>query len=283
MNGMATCILACEREGLTGGEIAALIAPARDLHGEAPFIRRMQVWPRGYPGDFETIEQLVNWRADAEPDTAAYYIECVALGSGIAQQHRNKVDRQAKCVLEVVRHRTRPGRPVKILSIACGGSPDLRSIEEWFGPGQCSLFLNDLDPDALVFSAEALEVVRPTLVEGSVFEAMRKLRDHGPYDLVLMGGLADYLGERALLALVRNVRQRLLAHGGVFFFTNIAAGNPYRGWLQHVASWHLIERTEEDLLRLLGSAGFPADHVSLSREGTGLSLLVTAHAPHAVS
>ncbi|MGX1063845.1 hypothetical protein AB7M39_003210 [Bradyrhizobium diazoefficiens] len=38
--------------------IQRLLAPARHLHARSSFVRRLQEWPRGYPGDFETVELL---------------------------------------------------------------------------------------------------------------------------------------------------------------------------------------------------------------------------------
>lgn len=50
------------------------------LHSRSPFISRLQSWPRGYPGDFETIESLVQQINRATPGTEPYktWIEYLA-------------------------------------------------------------------------------------------------------------------------------------------------------------------------------------------------------------
>ena len=50
----------CEAAGVPDEQIRAVITPAREIHAASPFVTRLQQWPRGYPGDFETIEWL--WR-----------------------------------------------------------------------------------------------------------------------------------------------------------------------------------------------------------------------------
>src|SRR5690606_16733087 len=54
-------------EGVPRPEIADAAAPARQAMAASPFAARLQTWPRGYPGDFETIEYLVDAINRAEP------------------------------------------------------------------------------------------------------------------------------------------------------------------------------------------------------------------------
>lgn len=55
------CALVAEAEeaGVSRTELDAAVAPARELQGASPFVRRLQTWPGGYPGDFETISCLM--------------------------------------------------------------------------------------------------------------------------------------------------------------------------------------------------------------------------------
>ena len=46
----------CEDAGIAKREILAHLSAARAIHARSPFIARAQYWPRGYAGDFETIE-----------------------------------------------------------------------------------------------------------------------------------------------------------------------------------------------------------------------------------
>ena len=64
----------------------------------------------------------------------------------------------------------------------------------------------------------------------------------------------------------------LLAPDGRILFTNIGRGNPFRVWLEYLADWRLIERSEADLIALCRAAEIPVEPV-LVRDATGLSIV----------
>jgi extracellular factor (EF) 3-hydroxypalmitic acid methyl ester biosynthesis protein len=267
-------LIECEAANVDRLDIQHVIEPARRLHARSPFIRRLQTWPRGYPGDFETIEWLWSGfnRAD---DPLGQAFERYALTSSIAQQHRNKVAFQASSMLLAMREHT----PCRILSIACGSSPDLRSIATHITP-ETELILSDGDRDALAFSANALAAHsnRVHCIHGMVPRVLRPLRARGPYHIALAGGLFDYLSDRMVVSTLSTIWRLLLAPGGTIVFTNIATGNPFRVWLENLADWRLIERSEADIHRLCNDAGV-GPHVHLERDSTGLAILVTIRKP----
>lgn len=267
---ICAAILTCEQAELTRDEIVHILEPVRRVHARSPFVARLQQWPRGYPGDFETVEYLVNGANHAE-DLLARSCEAYALSRAIAQQHRNKVRHQATRILRTML--SNPGL-TRIASIACGSCPDLRMIREQLPALAGEIWLNDSDPDALQFSRDALRDVesRCHFREGDAISSTRRL-PRGAFDLVLSGGLFDYLKDREAALLIQ-MAYRILAEGGVFFFTNIAAGNPYRPLIEYFGNWKLIERTEENVYRLCEQAGIGRGNVTIRREETGLALLI---------
>jgi hypothetical protein len=69
---------------------------------------------------------------------------------------------------------------------------------------------------------------------------------------------------------VRRVAQRrrhVLLH-------HIERGNPYRPLIEYFGDWFLIERTEEDIFQLCAAAGVRSNKIEITREQTGLTLLV---------
>jgi hypothetical protein len=102
---------------------------------------------------------------------------------------------------------------------------------------------------------------------------LRQTRDYGPYHLISAGGLFDYLPDR-LVSLTLGIACKLLAPGGRMVFTNIGAGNPFRVWLEYMADWKLIERSEQEVERLCRDAGISAP-VTLERDSTGLAILAS--------
>ena len=111
-------------------------------------------------------------------------------------------------------------------------------------------------------------------VQANVVTGIDQLRGLGPFDLVVAGGLFDYLPDRAATILLRRAFGRLLGADGGMLFTNIATGNPYRCWIEYMGAWKLIERNEDQIHGLLDAAGLAHVPVRLSRDATGLALLV---------
>lgn len=265
-----------EQRGWTRDRIVSRLQPARRVYAESPFVKRLQDWPRGYPGDFETVEYLLLQRNHAAPGRLSYWLEQYALDSPIAQQHRNKVDHQARAVLDTILASPHRGDAPRTLVLAAGGSPDLRQIQSVVAAQRFHVVLLDQDADALAFSAARLPLIRDrvTLVQRNVVRGLQDVRRYGPFHLVLAGGLFDYLPDRVAVMLLRYAREYLMAPAGRMLFTNIGATNPYRPWIEYLGDWRLIHRSGDACRALCVAAGFEPAHVSIEAERTGLALIV---------
>lgn len=272
---LCTRIAAAEAAGVDRDTLRSVLAPAWEMHGRSPFIQRLQTWPRGYPGDFETIEYLLDQEIHARPDSLAYWLEFLALQAPIAQQHRNKVRAQAGEIVTAVQRGT-ADRPARILVLAAGSSPDLALVQDEIDRSMCEIVLNDSDEQALAFSLARLAGIRDRIrpIAGNALKSIPRLRAHGPFDLVLAGGLFDYLPERHAIFLIRTICNELLAAGGRLFLTNIASHNPYRVWIEHLADWRLIERSAEELRALVAATGDAGITCGLARESSGLTWMM---------
>ncbi len=289
MQDIAAAIAVAESAGLARDEIFASVTNARKLLNLSPFVRRLRTWPRGYPGDFETIEQIITQRNDAPENTLGYWIEQYCLASPISQQHRNKIQEQARIIAKTVT-REKPANsvpatqgssrsPTRVLVMACGSCADLRLAEPTIKPASFTVVLNDADEGAIEFSLAHLDGIRDRVQTaiGNVLQRARTLGSDGKFDLVVAGGLFDYLDDRAAKTLIRIVFDKLLVRDGVFFFTNIGKGNPYRPWMEYLADWTLIERSDEDIKTLVEAASpnTPAlFDMEIFTEGTGLTKLI---------
>ncbi len=209
------------------------------------------------------------------PGTVAWAIEQYALHLPIAQQHRNKVSLQAQTILATLL----ANPDARIGSLGCGGCRDLRMVQGYIPRGSGALVLVDGDGDALAYAREQLPMLgdRCRTVRGRVPRVLPTLAVHGPFDLIIAGGLFDYLPDRWAIATLREVR-RLLAPSGRVVFSNIASGNPFRQWLEYLADWTLIERSHGDLFRLLEAAEFAPSDSTIVSDSTGLALMMSAMA-----
>ena len=186
--GLGAEIARAEHAGLTREQIREMVAPVREIFARSPFVRRAQAWPRGYPGDFETIEQLVAQANRAPEGTLAWLIESYCLGSPFAQQHRNKVAHQAALITDAI---LRPGPAPRVAIIAAGAAPDLRLVPPQLVRHGCRFVLNDYDPAALDLAKDLLGPVARccAFIPGNVLRAITALAAQGPYDLVLAGAV----------------------------------------------------------------------------------------------
>jgi extracellular factor (EF) 3-hydroxypalmitic acid methyl ester biosynthesis protein len=272
IHGLCAAIAQCEGAGLTRLQILEHVQEARLAHSRSGFCSHLQTWPRGYPGDFEAIERILSGRVSAPGGTLEHWLEYYALGCAVSQQHRLKVRKQADVIARVAFEREQ----ARILVLACGSAPDLRSLLPQLGRTSASFVLADMDSEALALSRRHLEPFVRSIqyVQANVVTGIDQLRRFGPFDLVVAGGLFDYLPDRAATILLRRVFGRLLAADGGMLFTNIAAGNPYRCWIEYMGAWTLIERTDDQIHALLDAAGLAHVPARLSRDATGLALLV---------
>ena len=278
VHGICGLIVALERSGATRKDLLPTLEPARAIYGKSPFGSRLQKWPRGYAGDFETVEYICDCANRVEEPSLAHYLEEMSLRCPIAAQHRGKIRHQADLVHQTIQTKAAPA----ILSVGCGGCRDLMLITHELGARPCKLVLNDLESDAIQLaearlsrtSAQRHYVVNTVLRP----EALDQISRHGPYDLVVLGGVLDYFSDKLTVFLIKRLYS-LLKPDGRLFFTNIHAGNVYRPWMEYLADWFLIERSMEDIARLTTACGIAPERVSASLDLTGLTLLVQLSAP----
>ena len=274
MYGVAGALTHAEALGLPENEIHELVTSVRRISSLSPFMTRIQEWPRGYPGDFETIEYMLSQVVYAQPATFSYFLEFNVLASGIVQQHRNKVAAQARCIIEAIKCSST--RSPRILVLAAGGSPDVAEALVVLEHSNAIVFLVDSDPDAIALSQRRLDALgaRLSTISLNVFKAESILKEAGPFDLIVAGGLFDYLSNMRAKALLRTIFFSLLQPNGILFFTNLVSQNPYRGWMRHVANWRVLERTPDECKELVMLAGMGDVECTISRDPTNLALFV---------
>ena len=188
-------------------EILEIFGPVRQLIARSPFLKRLQVWPKGYAGDYETIEYLIDGINRSPEGTLEHHCETYALNSPSVQQHRNKIYEQARLIQETCI--TVGDSGARILSLGCGGCADLRLVEEAITPYSPDIVLLDVDEDALDFAQRSLNGLGKncTFLHGNVVRMLRNILSE-PYDLVLAGGLFDYLPDRAITFILEAVWEK---------------------------------------------------------------------------
>lgn len=246
-------------------EVQEVLRPAVALQSQSSFVRRLRDWPRGYPGDFETVELLVKGSELPTNPAPGDWFDWYALNTAIGQQHRNRVWWQYLQMCAVT-----PGR---ILSVGAGGGADFNIAPHRFTGS--AIVLLDLDAQALRLAQDRLQrYCEVHTICGDMRRGICQAQDEGPFDVVACGALFDYLDDRTIVVLLKEMRQRAVKVGGTVLFTNIAEGNPFQVWMEAIADWRLTHRSEADIRRIVEAAGFDRHGLSIRRDETGLTHLI---------
>jgi len=163
----------------------------------------------------------------------------------------------------------------KILVVACGSAADVRQNMAEIAATEARIVLNDIDDGALAFCKTELSsvVTHCEFVRGNALSNITKLARLGPFDLILCGGLFDYLTDKQIPFFLQKAYEKLLAPKGMLFFTNIADGNPFRTMIEHFGAWYLRERTQDEIRQLTEVVPRRCNVVDPT-DGSGLAHLV---------
>jgi 2-polyprenyl-3-methyl-5-hydroxy-6-metoxy-1,4-benzoquinol methylase len=259
-------------------EIIESLSALRNKIRLAPIVRQSQDWPRGYQGDFEIIKYVLQHTNETPRGTLAFYVEEILLNGAICEQHRNKIKQQELLIRETVRSNDE----AEIVSIGCGISEDMRGCLDEILSSRTKIRLLDVDEDALKYSSLQLADIAQQVdyMQGNIYKSI--LRLDGQYDLILLGGVCDYLNDNFLSAILKRLIRRLKP-GGRMFFTNIKTGNPFRIYLEYLSNWILIERSEESILTMLDALVPQGMHYQFETDASGVTLMITINHPQVVT
>jgi extracellular factor (EF) 3-hydroxypalmitic acid methyl ester biosynthesis protein len=228
---------------------------------QCPFVRRAVDKPLGYPGDYVTVDMLFGTE-DQGVSTMARLLSHYALNCGPAQAHRA---RPPWLLAQLSQHEQEVGRPLRVLSFACGPEHSLREHTALGGTGCFTLC--DFDPAPLDYCRRQFDklgrmprggVPMPQLnfVQLSTYQLIRyrnsldKLRQaEGPLDVVIAAGITDYLKDPVFTRLL-DVLASLLGPGGRLLLTNLHEPNPSRAFMEYVGDWYAIHRSREQFQSL---------------------------------
>ncbi|APE35383.1 hypothetical protein BOX37_17100 [Nocardia mangyaensis] len=137
-----------------------------------------------------------------------------------------------------------------------------------------SYFAVDQDLDSLHVAEKDYGVipvhssVRGICEQGSIAEQV---------DLILAGGLYDYLTERTAIPLTRCLIDSL-APGGVLHIANIVRGFGDAALLEAVMDWPLVHRDEQDMRALLSEVATDRiDTITLHRDPDDVMTFMEVH------
>ncbi len=250
-------------------EVAAQIKPGIRSAGVGG---RMLNKPRGYAGDYLTIDQMyaeVPYGDGAMARLFDTFLLCATPSKAV----RNRRGLLQEIIQETVRNRQ--GQTARVMSIACGPAREVSDVFANVPSADClQVELLDVDEQAVLSTGRRMQSegldgnVRMT--QGNALR-LRGMKHLGEHDLIYSIGLIDYFEDKAVVRMLDQVYDKL-APGGRVVLGNFHADNPWKVFMDHALEWELIHRSEADMHRLFQSSRFGRRCTQIRYEETGINL-----------
>ena len=273
------CDLLTEQIGATSScapsvceDVGALVR--RELHPYlllTRIVERIYTKPRGYAGDFLTIEWMYENEVGGH-SASGRAIDTAFLERPAAKAVRNRRDLLAGEIAQAVE---RGGR---VTSLACGPAEELFDVFATLDDrSRLSATCLDIDLQALALVGDRRDregLKRQMRLEQAnlVYMATGRTKiDLAPQSLVYSIGLIDYFQDRFVIGLLDWIHG-LLEPGGKVILGNFHPQNPDRALMDHVLDWRLIHRDEDDMNRIFAASRFggPCSEIRYEPEGVNL-------------
>lgn len=233
------------------------------------YFNRARLWPQGYQGDYVMLDYL--YKNDPSSDSAiGFYLNRYLLATTLAVAVRERKE----TLRGLLREELQSGKTIKVLDIACGSCQEVFELAPDILKSGAKFTFVDYDNDALQFSSVRLSQVGlvPPHVDFRSYNALklvnaeRNCKDFGVQDVIYSVGLFDYLKDDVLVRLIPSLYD-LLSSGGkliVSFKDSVCYSTFIYHWL--IAWDGFLQRTEEDVWKLLEKTGVPISAVTTKRK-----------------
>jgi CRP-like cAMP-binding protein/SAM-dependent methyltransferase len=266
-----------EQESHLEAEIGAYVfRETFSLFMQSPLLDRSFSKPRGYAGDYETIDLIYR----NEPHGIGRLgprVDRWALDLASSSAVRNRREMMVRTIRS---HASELDRPMRVTSLASGPARELFDIVADDGVELHALCI-DIDPEALSHaSARAAELGvadRFTFAQENVVRLMRgrARTEVEPQHLIYSLGLIDYFDDPLVVPLLDWIWASL-EPGGLAVIGNFAADSPDKAFMDHVVEWRLIYRSPERLRELLALSRWGSTPVEIRHEEDGVQLFALA-------
>jgi extracellular factor (EF) 3-hydroxypalmitic acid methyl ester biosynthesis protein len=214
---------------------------------ECPYVRRAFEKPRGYAGDAIMLDFIYK-PGPVNASLLGAAIHTATTGLPNAQSiiwRRNYLAGKIASVME--------GKPTaRVLSVASGHMRELEVLAAMTEKRNVEIWALDQDAASVEECLRSYPDFNIVPLNKSVSFLLR-MQPREKFDLIYSAGLADYLQDKTLIALLRALDGHL-SPGGLITVGNFAPDSHGRGFMEGFMDWSLIYRDETDLIRLAKSA-----------------------------
>jgi extracellular factor (EF) 3-hydroxypalmitic acid methyl ester biosynthesis protein len=232
--------------------------------------------PRGYAGDFASIEQIYQ-NEPSGSGRVGPLLDQVFLSLQACDAVRNRRHLLAEEIGLAMAEKGDQS-PTRITSLACGPAAEVFDVYRQLpDPSMLVTTLVDIDSQALAFLDDRISAgglrgqMRPVIGNLVYLATGRSTLDLQPQDLIYSIGLIDYFNDKFVATLLNYVHDQLRP-GGKVILGNFHPRNSTKAFMDHVLDWRLIHRTEDDMNRLFQASAFRSTCSNVRFEEQGINL-----------
>mgnify|MGYP000105681702 CR=1 FL=1 len=233
------------------------------LHGRG-FLK-----PNGYPGDYLFLDKIYTNHVSTNQKYTVWDEYVQQNGAPDAVRNRKEYFKH------LVKAKAKTHHQIDVLNIISGSGRELAEFYDEESSKNVRTTCIEIDEEAIVFSKELnknhLEHIE--YVSSNIF----RYQTEKSYDFIWSAGLFDYLNDKAFVKLLIRFRDWQKKGGDIVIGNYNEVNNPSRDYMEILGDWHLIHRTEKQLLQLAVQAGFAADEIHVSRMPDNMILYLHIH------
>lgn len=235
----------------------------------ASVTERLYAKPRGYAGDFQTVDLLYRNEAGGHGRLGPLVDRCF-LDEPAAKAIRNR----RAFIAADIRARAADAGALKVTSLACGAAQEIRDVFHAEPNAQIRYTAIDIDNEALesvqrwADATAHADLIQPIQANLVYLTTGRQELDLTPQDLIYSLAAIDYLNDQFVVKLLDWIHAHLAPNGRVLL-GNFHPSNPDKAFMDHVLDWHLIHRDQDELNRLFMASKFgqPCERIVFEEEG----------------
>ncbi|RZM30584.1 MAG: class I SAM-dependent methyltransferase [Pedobacter sp.] len=247
-------------------ELLPMIDSCQFLFDRDSVMGHIRTKPHGYAGDFEIIERIYQNQVLREN----YKLwDTYSLKHPAAQAVRNR----KKYFKSLLRGKLEQAKELTLLNIASGPGRDLFEVyQEIRFDERLSTTCVEMDGHAIDYARGLTDPFsgQISFIKKNIFRFSTQER----YDLVWSAGLFDYFDDKAFVMLLKRFRQWVNPGGEIVIGNFNDEHNPSRLFMELFGQWHLNHRSEQELIRLAGLAGYSQAGVCVGREPENINLFL---------
>jgi extracellular factor (EF) 3-hydroxypalmitic acid methyl ester biosynthesis protein len=249
---------------------------------QSPFVKRSYTKPLGYAGDYEMMAMLYRNAYEGETFFAKLLNKYFSYHIRPAAACRNRIPFLLKKIEQAAEKRSQHGKKTRILSLACGPANE---VVEFISHNEMSnhteITLIDIEPEALYTTQETILEARERNgrhtkvhiyylpLKQLLTEA--KAQPHlNNQDLIYCVGLFDYLTNPIFQKTMKTLYE-MLHPTGTLVVGNFDPSNEMKTYMEYGLEWHLIYRTQADMIQLTREAIGPLPRILCESEQTGIN------------